>query len=92
VRILFFSGEPGAGIPATRRLIENTFGGICVTWAGMAEMTPWMTNGECRHRTGMHLWQDVVYTQVCDPDTYEPVPTARRARRSIRTSSALRSP
>ena len=33
-----------------------------------------MTNGECRHRTGMHLWQDVVYTQVCDPETYEPVP------------------
>ena len=73
-RILFFSGEPGAGIPATRRLIEETFGGICVDMGSMAEMTPWMTNGECRHRTGMHLWQDVVYTQVCDPETYEPVP------------------
>jgi len=73
-RILFFSGEPGAGIPATRRLIEDTFGGICVDMGSMAEMTPWMTNGECRHRTGMHLWQDVVYTQVCDPETYEPVP------------------
>ena len=73
-RILFFSGEPGAGIPATKRLIEDTFGGICVDMGSMAEMTPWMTNGECRHRTGMHLWQDVVYTQVCDPETYEPVP------------------
>jgi phenylacetate-CoA ligase len=73
-RILFFSGEPGAGIPATKRLIEDTFGGICVDMGSMAEMTPWMTNGECRHRTGMHLWQDVVYTEVCDPDTYEPVP------------------
>jgi phenylacetate-coenzyme A ligase PaaK-like adenylate-forming protein len=72
-RILFFSGEPGAGIPATRRLIEDTFGGICVDMGSMAEMTPWMTNGECRHRTGMHLWQDVVYTQVCDPETYSPV-------------------
>jgi phenylacetate-CoA ligase len=40
----------------------------------MAEMTPWMTNAECRHRTGMHLWQDVVLTQVCDPETYEPLP------------------
>ena len=73
-RILFFSGEPGAGIPATRRLIEETFGGICVDMGSMAEMSPWMTNGECRHRTGMHLWQDLVYTQVCDPDTFEPVP------------------
>ena len=33
-----------------------------------------MTNGECRHRTGMYLWQDIVYTQVCDPQTFHPVP------------------
>ncbi len=71
---LFFSGEPGAGIPATKRLIEATFGGACVDMGSMAEMTPWMTNGECRHRTGMHLWQDLVYTQVCDPETFQPVP------------------
>ena len=74
LRTLFFSGEPGAGIPATRRLIEETFGGICVDMGSMAEMTPWMTNGECRYRTGMHLWQDIVYTQVCDPQTFAPVP------------------
>jgi phenylacetate-CoA ligase len=74
LRILFFSGEPGAGIPATRRLIEETFGGICVDMGSMAEMSPWMTNGECRHRTGMHLWQDLVYTEVCDPGTFRPVP------------------
>ncbi len=73
LRTLFFSGEPGAGIPATKRLIEETFGGACVDMGSMAEMTPWMTNGECRHRTGMHLWQDVVYTQVCDPETFQPV-------------------
>jgi phenylacetate-CoA ligase len=74
LRTLFFSGEPGAGIPATRRLIEETFGGRCLDMGSMAEMTPWMTNAECRHRTGMHLWQDLVYTEVCDPETYRPVP------------------
>ncbi len=73
-RILFFSGEPGAGIPATKRLIEQTFGGACIDMGSMAEMTPWMTNGECYHRRGMHLWQDIVYTQVCDPQTFQPVP------------------
>jgi phenylacetate-coenzyme A ligase PaaK-like adenylate-forming protein len=73
LRILFFSGEPGAGIPATKRQIEDTFGGHCVDMGSMAEMTPWMTNGECRHRTGMHLWQDVVYTEVCAPGTFQPV-------------------
>ncbi|HUJ27381.1 MAG TPA: hypothetical protein VLW85_15255 [Myxococcales bacterium] len=74
VRILFFSGEPGAGIPSTRKKIEDTFGGICVDMGSMAEMSPWMTNGECAERTGMHLWQDIVYTQVCDPASFQPVP------------------
>jgi phenylacetate-CoA ligase len=73
-RILFFSGEPGAGIPATKRLIEDTFGAACIDMGSMAEMSPWMTNAECSHRAGMHLWQDIVYTQVCDPKTFEPVP------------------
>jgi phenylacetate-CoA ligase len=73
-RILFFSGEPGAGIPSTKKLIEDTFGGTCVDMGSMAEMLPWMTNGECRHRTGMHLWQDIVYTQVCEPVNFQPLP------------------
>jgi phenylacetate-CoA ligase len=76
-RVLFFSGEPGAGIPSTKRLIEETFGGVCIDSGSMAEMTPWLTNAECRRRTGMHLWQDVVYTEVCDPETYLPVPFGR---------------
>jgi phenylacetate-coenzyme A ligase PaaK-like adenylate-forming protein len=74
LRILFFSGEPGAGIPATRRLIEETFGGACIDMGSMAEMMPWMSNAECSHRTGMHLWQDLVYTEICDPQTFKPVP------------------
>jgi phenylacetate-CoA ligase len=74
LRTLFFSGEPGAGIPATKRQIEATFGGRCIDMGSMAEMTPWMTNAECAHRTGMHLWQDIVFTQVCDPETFAPVP------------------
>jgi phenylacetate-CoA ligase len=73
-RILFFSGEPGAGIASTKRLIEETFGGICIDSGSMAEMSPWMTNSECPARAGMHLWQDLVYTEVCDPETYRRVP------------------
>ncbi len=74
LRILFFSGEPGAGIPATRTRIEKTFGATCHDSGSMAEMTPWAHLGECSERTGMHLWQDMVYGQVCDPETYQPVP------------------
>jgi phenylacetate-CoA ligase len=39
----------------------------------MAEMTPWMTNAECDERRGMHCWDDIVYTELLDPDTEEPV-------------------
>lgn len=77
VKILFFSGEPGASIPATKRQIEDTYGGICLDAGSTAEMSPWMSNGECRHRTGMHLWQDLVYAEVCDPKTYEPLDFGR---------------
>ena len=73
-RVLFFSGEPGAGIPATRHRIEETFGGRCFDSGSMAEMTPWAHLGECAERTGMHLWQDIVYAEVCDPETLRPVP------------------
>ena len=73
-RILFFSGEPGAAIPSTRRRIEETYGGICIDTGSMAEMTPWMTNGECAQRQGMHLWQDSVYAEVVGCETRDPVP------------------
>jgi phenylacetate-CoA ligase len=72
-RVMFFSGEPGAGIPATKRRIEETFGAACIDTGSMAEMTPWMTNAECSERTGMHLWEDIVYTELVDPVTHEPI-------------------
>lgn len=76
-RILFFSGEPGAGVPSTRKRIEETYGGICVDTGSTAEMTPWMANGECAHRRGMHLWQDIVYAELVDRKTHRKVPYGR---------------
>lgn len=73
-RILFFSGEPGAGIPSTKKRIEETYGGICVDTGSTAEMAPWMTNSECECRQGMHLWQDIVYAELVDPVTKKRVP------------------
>ncbi|MBV9438683.1 MAG: phenylacetate--CoA ligase family protein, partial [Candidatus Eremiobacteraeota bacterium] len=72
--IMFFSGEPGAGIPATKRAIEATFGAICIDCGSMGEVTPWMNLCECASRMGMHLWQDIVYTELLDPQTMQPVP------------------
>jgi len=73
-RILFFSGEPGAGVPSTKKRIEDTYGGICVDAGSTAEMTPWMTNCECEYRQGMHIWQDLVYSELVDRETKKRVP------------------
>jgi len=72
-RVMFFSGEPGAGIPSTKHRIEELFGAACIDTGSMAEMTPWMTNAECGERTGMHLWEDIVYTEIVDPDDGVPL-------------------
>jgi phenylacetate-CoA ligase len=61
-------------VPATKKRIEETYGGICIDTGSTAEMTPWMTNGECDHRQGMHLWQDIVYAELVDSETQERVP------------------
>jgi phenylacetate-CoA ligase len=73
-RILFFSGEPGAGVPSTKKRIEETYGGICIDSGSTAEMSPWMANCECGHRKGMHFWQDIVYAELVDPVTKKRVP------------------
>ncbi|MGH7708674.1 MAG: phenylacetate--CoA ligase family protein [Vulcanimicrobiaceae bacterium] len=78
LRTMFFSGEPGAGIPATKRLIETTFGADCIDTGSMGELTPWMNLAECRERHGMHLWQDFVYTELLDPTTWRRVPFGGR--------------
>ena len=74
-RFMFFSGEPGASVPATRKQIEDTYGCYVVDMGTMAEMTPWMTNSGCRYlKRGMHLWTDIVHTELVDAATGEPTP------------------
>jgi len=74
-RLMFFSGEPGASVPATRKQIEETYGCYIVDMGSMAEMTPWMSNSGCRHLDqGMHLWLDLVYTEMVDPQSHTLIP------------------
>lgn len=71
-KVMFFSGEPGASVPSTRKQIETMFDCEVIDQGSMAEMTPWMSNSGCRHlENGMHVWNDIVYTELLDPDTEE---------------------
>jgi phenylacetate-CoA ligase len=74
LKIMFFSGEPGASIPGIRDRIADTFGAKVIDCGTMAEVTPWMNAGGSAESEGMLLWQDIVYTEVVDPASYRRVP------------------
>jgi phenylacetate-coenzyme A ligase PaaK-like adenylate-forming protein len=78
LRTLFFSGEPGASVPGVRDKIAATFGGRIIDCGSMAEMSPFMNISGTAQTDGMLLWQDIVYTEVCDPKTFRRVPYGQR--------------
>lgn len=75
IEIMFFSGEPGASVPAVRDAIADAFGARVVDCGTMAEMTPFMSaSATAGTPDGMLLWQDIVWHEVCDPATFRTVP------------------
>jgi phenylacetate-CoA ligase len=78
LKIMFFSGEPGASIPGVRAKIEELYGAKVIDTGSMAEMTPWMNVAGSAETDGMLCWQDVVYTEICDPKSFRRVPFGER--------------
>jgi len=78
LKIMFFSGEPGASIPGVRRKIEELYEAKVIDCGSMAEMTPWMNVAGSSETSGMLCWQDVVYTEVCAPGTFRRVRYGKR--------------
>lgn len=75
LRVMFFSGEPGASIPAVRNKISELYGATVIDCGTMAEMTPFMSAcATAESPEGMLLWQDIVYHEVCSPSDYMRVP------------------
>lgn len=75
---MFFSGEPGASVPSIRDKINAAFGANVIDCGSMAEMTPFMNISGTSETDGMLLWQDVIYTEVCDPKNFRRVPYGQR--------------
>ena len=74
VRKFFFSGEPGASVPSVRQRIIDAFGAEVYDCGSMAEVSPWMHLGAAENAPGMLAWQDLVYTEVCDPVSHRRLP------------------
>ena len=79
LKVMFFSGEPGASVPGVRDRIRDIYNTRVIDCGSMAEMTPFMNvAGSEQTDQGMLCWQDVIYTEVCDPRTYRRVPYGER--------------
>ncbi|MFZ2651851.1 MAG: AMP-binding protein [Burkholderiaceae bacterium] len=76
---MFFSGEPGASVPGVRNRIQDAYRAAVLDCGSMAEMSPFMNvAASAESSLGMLCWQDVCYTEVCDPATFERVPYGQR--------------
>lgn len=78
LRLGFFGGEPGGGIPAVKKRLEQGWGIHAIDFGNVAEVHP-CSNMECEERTGMHVYQDVDYTEIVHPERpNEAVPLGTR--------------
>jgi phenylacetate-CoA ligase len=79
LKAMFFSGEPGASLPSVRDRIREAYGAQVFDCGTMAEMAPFMSAAASKESPeGMLLWQDIVYHEVCDPQTFARVPYGRQ--------------
>jgi phenylacetate-CoA ligase len=58
--------------------IEQLYAAKVFDCGSMAEMTQWMNIAGSAQTSGMLCWQDIVYTEVCDPTTMRRVPYGER--------------
>ena len=73
VRHLAVGGEPGGGIPAIRRRIEEAFGADVTEAGGIGDISPSLW-GECPMKNGMHFCgQGMVWPELIDPVTEEAI-------------------
>ena len=76
IRITIHAGEPGAGIPSTRRRIEQLWGAKAYDHCGLTEIGG--TGYECQHQLGPHINESEFILEVIDPETGEPVADGQR--------------
>ena len=71
LRVGFFGAEPWTwGI---RREIEEKMGSKASDIYGLTEMCGPGVGGECEYQDGTHIWEDMFYPEIINPETLEPV-------------------
>jgi phenylacetate-CoA ligase len=77
VERLVVGGEPGGGIPAVRRQLEEIWGAAVTEMMGGTDLGV-MFWAECEHQRGMHLVSpDHILCELIDPESGEVIPFAK---------------
>lgn len=72
LRAGFFGAEPWT--EGMRRELEDKLHIKAYDIYGLTEMCGPGVGGECECQNGTHLWEDMFYPEIINPDTLEPVP------------------
>ena len=79
------AGEPGAGIPSTKRRMEEAWNAKVYDHAGATEIGAW--SYECRHQPGgMHVNEALFLVEIEDVDTGELIETPGRRGKMVITA------
>ena len=79
IRITIHAGEPGASIPSTKKMIEESWGAKCYDHAGATEVGAF--GFECQTQPGaIHVNENEFIAEVIDPTPARPIERWRKRR------------
>lgn len=76
LRVTLHAGEPGAGIPATRKRIETLWGAQTFDHPGASEIGAF--GFSCSAQRGVHINEAEFIAEIIHPETQKPVPPGER--------------
>lgn len=91
VKITIHAGEPGASIPSTKKMIEESWGAKCYDHAGATEVGAF--GFECQTQPGgIHVNEDEFIAEVIDPNSGEPTRAGEKGELVITNLGRIGSP
>src|SRR6266545_2535076 len=91
VRVTIHAGEPGASIPSTKKLIEDSWGAKCFDHAGATEVGAFGFQCELQPE-GVHVNENEFIAEVIDPSTGTAIENGERGELVITNLGRIGSP
>lgn len=91
IRITIHAGEPGASIPSTKKMLEESWGAKCYDHAGATEVGAF--GFECQSQPGaIHVNENEFIAEVIDPNTGTPARPGEKGELVITNLGRIGSP